>query len=458
MTGAPDVPALTDAEGLAFNRLQDGEVATFDVAGERPRIRARVLQHWALRSLPRGIRLRGVRVEGALDLTDAALPALVLEGCELPDRVDVSHARVGHVSIRGSRFTHLAACSARIDTGFEFGSTRAFAGEAWVDAGRATIRGGIDSCGAQLKAPPPRARDEVMPWDHRYALRLSETEIQGNVLLNGGFVADGGLCLDDAHVRGSVWARGATLVAGEGDDFHPGDALHAHTAKIDGFVGLVFGFRARGRVWMLGAKIGDRLSVGFQQSELHRVGETWDWGNRLLNATVLLVIEQAEIGGSFHFSDCTADGAINMAHARIGADATFANCVIRNATDDGQGLAISARSAEVRGSFVLGRSVDAQGMVSLAGARIGGRLDWRGARLSNPGADGAGVALDARWARIGQDVSPGELQGPAVQGRVLLEHARVDEGPWPAQAGRRSRSAKTSSAAGNAPTPARVPQ
>ena len=421
MTGTLELPNLTDVESRALNRLRDGEVAIFDGGGDRPSLRASVLQHWSLSTLPRGIRIRGVRVDGTLDLTSAALPALVLEDCDLPDSVDISHARIGHVSLKGSRMSHLAAESARIDAGLEFGSISAFDDQAWIDAGRASIRGGVDGCGAQLKSPPPRDRAEVRPWDHQYALRLSETDIQGNIVLNDGFVADGGLCLDDAHVRGSLWARGATIIAGEGDDFHPGDAIHAHTAKIDGFVGLVFGFRAHGRVWMLGAKIGDRLSVGFQGSELRRVGETWDWGNRLMNSTVLLVIEQAEIGGSFHFSDCNADGAINMAHARIGADASFSNCVIRNATEDGQGLAISARSAEVHGSFLLGRSVEAHGGVSLTGARIGGRLDCRGARLSN----GQGVALDAQWARIGQDISPERLQGVALEGTVALDHAQT---------------------------------
>jgi hypothetical protein len=413
---------FTDAEQRALNRLRDGEVAMFD-GPNRPHLRASALQQWSLDGLPRGIRLRGVCIDGALDLTAATLPALVLEDCDLPDRVDVSHARLGQLSVVGSRMSHLAARSARIDAGLEFGSITPFREQAWVDAGRATIRGGVDGCGAQLKSPAPRDRGEVRPWDHQYALRLSETDIQGNVLLNDGFVADGGLCLDDAHVKGSFWARGANIMAGEGDDFHPGDAIHAHTAKIDGFVGLVFGFRARGRVWMLGAKIGDRLSVGFQNSELRRVGETWDWGNRLLNSTVLLVIEQAEIGGNFHFADCTMDGAVNMAHVRIGADATFTNCVIRNATEDGQGMAISARSADVRGSFVVGRSVEAHGVVSVAGARIGGRLDCRGARLNNP----TGVALNAEWARIGQDVAPAPMEEVVAEGRVVLDHIQTGQ-------------------------------
>lgn len=57
-------------------------------------------------------------------------------------------------------------------------------------------------------------------------------------------------------------------------------------------------------------------------------------------------------------------------------------------------------------------------MVSIAGARIGGRLDCRGARLSNP----TGVALDAEWARFGQDVVPAALQEVVAQGRLVVDN------------------------------------
>ena len=422
---------LSATEQQALDHLTLGEVAEFGSGEHPPVVRAAFLGQAARQSLPRGIRLRGIRLVGALDLTDVSLAALCLEACELPDRIDASHARLGHVSLRGSRFRHLAVRSATIDHGLEFAGASPLDDEAWIDAGRATIRGGVDGCDAQLKSPPARSRQEVLPWEHQYALRLSETDIQGNILLNGSFVADGGLCLDDAHVRGSLWARGATIMAGEGDGFHPGDAIHAHTARIDGFVGLVFGFKARGRVWLLGARIGDRLSVGFQSSRLARVGESWDWGNRLMNSTVLLVIEQAEIGGSFHFADCMADGAVNMNHARIGADATFSNSTISNMTRDGQGMSVSARGVEVGGNFSLGKSLVAEGLVNLTGARIGGSLDCTGAALSNRADEARGVALDARWARIGQAVLPAGLhadavpEGMAIEGSVDFANARI---------------------------------
>jgi Ser/Thr protein kinase RdoA (MazF antagonist) len=70
----PDQLTLTDVVGRAFNLLRDGEIANLDADAERPRIRASVLQHRSLSALPRGIRVRGVPVEGALELTAAALP------------------------------------------------------------------------------------------------------------------------------------------------------------------------------------------------------------------------------------------------------------------------------------------------------------------------------------------------------------------------------------------------
>jgi hypothetical protein len=421
---------LSEAERALRDRAAAGEVADFAGASSPPLIRAGFLSHLALQSPPRGIRLRGARIEGALDLSDASLPALLLEGCDIPEWLDLTAARLGRLSIKGSRFRHLAARGAALGGPFDFSGSGPLADEAWIDLGGASVAGGVDGCDAKLKSPRARPKEDVPPWDHNYALRLSTTDIRGNVLLNGGFVAEGGVSLDDAHVRGSVWARGATINAGEGDAFHPGDALHAHAARIDGFMGLNFGFNSRGRIWLLGTTIGDRLSIGLTTSHLAAVGEHYDWAGRALNSTVLLVIEQIEIGGSFHVMNCRIDGAVNMDHARIGADATFANCEIRNRTPDGRGIAITARSAEIAGDLVFGKALKAEGRVSLAGARIGRKLDCRGLDLDNRTEDGRGVALDAQWAEIGHGVAPADFPATAsadvaVQGRIDFTNAKI---------------------------------
>src|SRR3954452_24705764 len=219
MTLDIDPASLSEAEQTALEKIGAGQVAEF--SGPKPVLSAAVLAD-AAEFAPRGLRVRGARIEGRLDLSDAGLPALVLEDCDLPDVVDVTGAQLGRLSIKGSRFSHLLARGVRVEAGFDFGATSPIEDVAWIDAGRATIRGGVDGSGAQLNSPPPRPKETVLPWEHNYALRLSETDIQGNVVLNGlidgpRFVADGGICLDDAHIKGSLWVRAGDVYAKEGD-------------------------------------------------------------------------------------------------------------------------------------------------------------------------------------------------------------------------------------------------
>jgi hypothetical protein len=421
---------LTDIERTAHDRILAGEIVDFSGAAEKPVLRAAVLDALANAAPPRGIRVKHARIDGALDLGDAALPALALDHCDIPAPLLLDGARLGRLSIIGSRHAGLRARAATIEGQVDFAGATPLAQQSWIDLGSAYIRGSVDGCDAQLNAPPARAKEDVPPWDHNYALRLSDAHIAGSLFLNGRVVANGGLCLDNAHVKGSIWARGATIIAGEGDSFHPGDAIHAHCAAIDGMLALNFDFRAQGRVWLLGAHIGDRLTVGFG-AKLARVGESWDWGNRLMNQTVLLLFDQAEIGGSVHIADFAFGGAISLTNARIGAGLSIIEGKIGNRTADGRGAAVAADGAHIEGSVTIGKKLVAEGKVSLAHARIGGALDCRGATIQNATEDGKGVALDAQYATIADGALPTGLaesgggEGFTAAGRVNFAKARI---------------------------------
>ena len=421
---------LTDTERAASDRILAGEVADFAGAADKPLLRAAVLDALALAAPPRGIRVNSARIEGALDLGDAALPALALDRCDIAAPLVLDNARLGRLSIAGSRHAGLRARAATIEGQVDFAAAKPLVKESWIDLGSAHIRGSVDGCDAALNSPPARAKEDVPPWDHNYALRLSDAHIAGSLFLNGKAALNGGLCLDNAHVKGSVWARGATIIAGEGDSFHPGDAVHAHCAAIDGMLALNFDFRAQGRVWLLGAHIGDRLTVGFG-AKLVRVGESWDWGNRLMNQTVLLLLDQAEIGGSVHIADFAFGGAISLLHARIGAGLSIVEGRIGNRTADGRGAAVAADGAHIEGGVTIGKKLVAEGKVSLAHARIGGTLDCRGATIQNATEDGKGIALDAQYAAISDGVLPAGLaasgggEGITAEGRVIFAQARI---------------------------------
>jgi len=422
--------SLTETEQSARDRILTGEVADFTGAAEKPGLRASFLDSLAVAAPPRGIRVKGARIEGALDLTDASLPALALDECDIAAPLWLDGARLGRLSIIGSHHAGLRARAVTIEGQVDFARAKPLDKESWIDLASAHIRGSVDGCDAQLDAPPARAKENVPPWDHHYALRLSDAHVEGSLFLNGKVVAHGGLCLDNAHVKGSVWARGATIIAGEGDSFHPGDAIHAHCAAIDGMLALNFDFRAQGRVWLLGAHIGDRFTVGFG-AKLACVGESWDWGNRLMNQTVLLLFDQAEIGGSAHIADFAFGGAISLLHARIGAGLSIIEGKIGNRTADGRGASVAADGAQIEGGVTIGKQLTAEGKISLAHAHIGGALDCRGATIRNATEDGKGVALDAQYATIADGVLPAGLadsgggESFSAEGRVTFAKARI---------------------------------
>ncbi len=352
----------------------------------------------------------------------------------------MSGAQLGRLSINGSRFRHLVARGATITAGLDFGNARPFDEEGWIDAGRTTIRGGVDGCGAHLKSPPSRPKEDVLAWEHNYALRLSEADIQGNVVLNAVvsgpnpprekmFIADGGISLDDTHIKGSLWLRGADVIAGEGDIYHPGDALHAHAAIIDGFVGLVFGFHAKGRVWFQGARIRERLSIGVEyRNVMEKADELYDWGGRVMNQTVVLHLDQADIGGNLGIGPIELYGAIGMSYARIARGVSIRG-EIHNKSPDGLAYAINARGVQVGGDVSLGALI-AEGKVSFADSRIDGGLNWRGASLDNGTEDGAGIALDLKGAEVRKGILPPDLQNEhqkagAVRGGLVLADGEV---------------------------------
>ncbi|MGE3930285.1 MAG: hypothetical protein AB7G05_08985, partial [Hyphomonadaceae bacterium] len=91
-----DANDLSPHEQYVVDRTRQGELADFSpmrgADGVKPAVRAGFLRKlmlqleadWPVRTP--GVRLRGVRIEGALDLTDCSgLPALSLESCDIPE-------------------------------------------------------------------------------------------------------------------------------------------------------------------------------------------------------------------------------------------------------------------------------------------------------------------------------------------------------------------------------------
>ena len=408
-TASFDPAHLLDAEAEVVARTALGEVA---VLAEGAVVRAAFLRYlllglpapvepWSMR-LP-GVRIRGVHIEGPLDLAgsaggdDTGLPALALEDCTAGDPIDLTDARLARLSLRGSRIGEVKARGMRLDGALDITGVTPFETEAWIDAHGASIAGDLLGRGASLRAPPPRPG--IAHRDARYALRLSGATVGGSIDLMGGVALIGGLALDTARVQGDVVVRGARVTAGEGD------AIGAQAGRFGGVVIFADGFQAEGVIWLMGAQVAGTLDMN---------------GARLSNRAAdgsggTLAADTASVGGSVLLRNgFTSEGGVSLRGARIGNSLECDGATLINGTEDGYGIALGADHAEIAGAVLLRQGFSAQGVLSFIGAKIGGNIECDGAALSNATRDGTGAVLSAENATIG--------------GAVLLRHGFTAHG------------------------------
>lgn len=177
-----------------------------------------------------GLRLRGARITGKFDLTDcaglagAALPALLLESCDLPDELDLSGAWLARLSISGSRFRFLVGMGVRVDGSVDFSNTvplpmpESQQEVAVVHLPGARVEGDIKGSGARLSKA------------HEHALFLHGAEVGGDIDLDAGFASTGTIWLSNLSLAGMLSCYDARLQNPNGF------ALLAENARIGGAV------------------------------------------------------------------------------------------------------------------------------------------------------------------------------------------------------------------------------
>ncbi|MGA9868771.1 MAG: hypothetical protein WBQ75_20275 [Acetobacteraceae bacterium] len=321
-----------------------------------------------------GVNVAGTRIRGDLYGTDARMEAT--EG----DALNAQAARIDGLVV-------LAGLTGR--------------GMIWLT--RIRIGGALLMDRADLKNGRPEGRGD--------ALVATGAEIGGAVQMRDGFMADGSVLLLGANIHGNLECDGAHFANRTQDG--SGQALLAEGAEIGGDALLRDGFTAQGRVSLHGAKIRGNLECG----GAHFANRTQDGSGQALLA------EGAEIGGDALLSDgFTAQGRVSLHGAKIRGNlecdgAHFANC-----TQDGNGDALIAQSAEIGGDMLL-RGFKSEGCVSVYGAKIGGDLACDGAHFANRIDDGSGDALVATNTEIRGDVLL--CKGFRAEGGVSLHGAKI---------------------------------
>jgi hypothetical protein len=381
------------------------ELPAMQLWGEERAVTAAVLRdvlvggQWPVHA--RGVRLRGVKISGVLDLEGATLRGpLSLDSCYLDadDPACLDHATASRVVLTGCQ---LAGLTANALTAGQIDLSRSTLRTGPLSLRSANITGDLICSGARLKGSDSDLN----------ALVAGGVRVGGSVYLDGRFAAAGAVWLARADIGGDLACGGAQL--GTNRD---GTGLLAEGVKVGGEVFLREGFTSGGAVRLLGADItGDLSCRGARLASDHN-------GNAL-------VADRMKVGGEVHlYRGFTAAGAVVLSGADIAGDLSLSGAQLTGT--DGNGNSLVADGMNAHHDVLLDQEPGGDGMqppfaaagaVRLAGADITGQLRCGGAQLT--GTDHHGNSLIADGVKVGAAVSLDE--GFTSAGTVSLNSMRA---------------------------------
>jgi hypothetical protein len=372
-------------------------------------VRAEVLRHLLVESQwpvhAKGVRLRGARIEGVLDLESATLRCpLVLRDCYLDSGQPVSldYATASRLEMVRCRLAGLAADTLVATMG--------------LDLSGSTFTGPVRLVGANVTGQLSLRGAEITATDKdQNALVADRITVDGGAFLDGGFTAAGTVRLHGAIVIGQLSLRGATITPADKEH----NALVADGITVRGDALLDDGFIAYGTVCLPGASITGPLSL--EGARITPTGKDHR----------ALVADGITVGGGAFFGDgFTAGGTVSLIGANITVQLGLKGARITAVDKDGDAL-VADRIA-VDGDAFLDDGFTADGTVRLPGASITGELGLRGARITAVDKDGdalvadritvgGGVFLDGGFAASGAVCLP----GASITGELSLRGARI---------------------------------
>lgn len=423
---------LADAHGTGF--VVGPEVTLDEVAGggrwaEKRVVRAEFMQRLLDAELdakrPRGLKLRGARIVGQLDLEDWEVASqITLLGCYVDEPLNLSDARLPVLRLPACHVPGIAGDG--VETRGDLRLDAGFVADGEVRLIGAHVGGQFALGGARLCTPEGRAlcADQIKVDQGVFCRGL---EAHGEVRLNGARIG-GQLVLSGANLS-SEDASGLALCA-------PGLVVEEgmYCDVLDGHR-----FTAEGQVRLIGASIGGDFSldgaqlVGGNGASLAadglEVGRDMSCsGGFTADGTVRLI--GARVGGIFNLDGARLTGrkypTLVLGEPGGGAQASVEEVV------HGSGPALAGDRLTVARSLHCGDGFVADGAVELVAARIGGQLVFKGAELSGV-EEGVSLTLE-RAATEALDLTFAE----PPSGAVVLMNARTgrltdDPRTWPVQ-------------------------
>ena len=263
---------------------------------------------------PRGLRLRGARVVGTLDLEGVRIEMLLrLTECDFTDMVWVRGSQLQLLDLRGSRLRGLNGRELAVQRALLL--SRVVVADGYISLGGARI-------GAVLACEQARLRNT----DGR-ALHATRIQIDGNLLLDGltaeGTGEEGAVRLLGARVDGRLSARGVRITN------RSGPALVADNLQVPDTVDFSHGVCAvgagpQGAVRIVGARVG---SISFGGAELDNPSGP------------ALAAHYVDVGGTVYLDRLRARGMVRLSGARIGGRLDAAGAHVDGSA--GPGLAMT---------------------------------------------------------------------------------------------------------------------
>ncbi len=328
-----------------------------------------------------------MRLSGILNLWRSTVTGVLrLDQARLEGQLCLSEAAIG----AGDGAEAVAAHGLAVDGGLEGTALRAHGS---VIMENAAVAGTVDLTGAYIACPGQRA--------------LSMSGAAVGQLNCPGIVVEGETRMQNSRVGASIVLAAARL------DNPGGAALSAGGLSAAGGVFLTGSFAATGEVRLYGASLAANLSVS--GATLRNPGGT------------TLNLSRAAVG-VLRGDGLVSVGQVNLVNARIGSDVDLRNAHL---SGDGARPVLAADGASVDGALVL-TGLRADGEICLRTVQVSQRILLLDAELANPG----GTALRLSRAKAAADVfcdrmtSSGEIRvaGATIGGGLSFTGARVRNG------------------------------
>lgn len=389
-----------------------------------------------------GIRLRGAIIKGEIDLGDctgmdgAPLPPLLLEHCIMSDgtlveccivrdgvkqkilrAINASNARLSRLSLNGCRVGgRIDLTDATLDGDLEISGVAPLDNDSpcQIFARRCRIDGSVIAATAHLRILSGQLIEVDVP---DFALNLTDAKIQGSIILQPGFRAEGGVSVRGAHVGGDIWAEAAKFTAS--DEI----AFRAESLQCGGAVALR-GYKETGdqesrhcevlgRLDFLSATIGFLDLRGIHISKSRSVeGSAAD--REVLNLYLARVRDNFWLGNLSSVPKTVVEGPIIASAMTVGGDWDLRGLTL-NLSSDWKYSGITAENLRVGGDLNLAGPITS---IDLTSSHVEHNLSVNNTVMVAP--ENRQYGLVARNIRIGND-----CKMEYVSGTVDLELSRI---------------------------------